>query len=65
MVFGAYITYDNRISQNIWHYSKCLAYTKDVNDFKEEIPEKRGDWRTKGGERKIREYVVHSTEYKI
>ena len=39
-------------------------YTKDVNDFKEEIPEKRGGWRTKG-ERKIREYVVYSTEYKM
>lgn len=40
-------------------------YTKDLNDFKEEIPEKRAGWRTKGGVGKRREYVVHSTEYKM
>lgn len=40
-------------------------YPKDVNDFKEKIPEKKGGWRTKEGERKIRAYVVYSTEYKM
>ena len=40
-------------------------YTKDVNDFRIEILETRGGQRIKGRERKIREYAVHSTEYKM
>lgn len=64
MAYGAYVTQDNSIFQSVWHYNKCSVYSKGVSNFREEIAEMREGWRTKG-EKKMRDYVVCSTEYKM